>query len=98
MPKLLVVHSVFVIELSWYFQEAPFDDVGKLLYLPVPSCHDWDTAKADKLIVDVKFLGSIAVSCRFTFEVPLLNVELPIVSVITFCISSFLNLINILEG
>ena len=38
--KLLVVHSVLVIELSLYFQVTPLELVGKFKYLPVPSFHD----------------------------------------------------------
>jgi hypothetical protein len=38
--KLDVAHLVWEVELSLNFQEQPLDDVGKFVYLPVPSCHD----------------------------------------------------------
>ena len=103
LPKLSVAsvtpaHSVAVVELFLYVQETPLDPIGKFKYFPVPSSQDWDTAYAFTICVDTIFLASAIDSCKFTDEdkdeVKLLS---PINDIV-FIISSFLNLIKILEG
>ena len=96
--KLAVNHCVFDVSLSLLIQEHPFELVGKFENLPVPSFHDWDIANASKFKVVSKFLCSEDNSCKATSEVPLLKVDEPIFSDIVVLISSFLNLISILEG
>ena len=97
-----VIHSVFVVSLSLYFHVTPLDAVGRFEYLPAPSCQDWETANVSILRVFVKFWGSVIINWSATLLsillLPLLNIEDPIVSDIKDLISSFLNLIRILEG
>jgi len=75
--------------------------VGKFENLPVPSSHDCDTANASKFKVLVKFLCSSVCNCKVVLEIlseGLLNIVDPIIFEIVSLISSFLNLIKILEG
>ncbi len=84
--------------MSLYTHEQPFEPVGKLENLPVPSFHDCDIANTSKFKVDSKFLCSDDNNCNATSEVPLLNTDEPILLDIVDFISSFLNLIKALEG
>ena len=96
--KLEVNHCVEVTVLSLYFQLAPFELVGILVYLPVPSSHDCETAKISKFKIEIKFLGSAAVNCTLAVITLVLKVSCPITSSIVVLISLFGNFINILEG
>ena len=77
-PKLAVVHSVATVVLFLYLQLAPFELVGKLEYLPVPSSQDWDIVNNSKFKVDIKFLGSAAVNCKLAVAI-LLKLLWPII-------------------
>ena len=78
-------------------QLAPSEPVGKFENLPDPSCHDWDTGNDCKFNIFVKFLCSVEYNC-ILHEVFKLNVEDPIVSLITSVTSLVGNLIRTLDG
>ena len=58
-PKSGIIHLVLERELSLYNHEHPFDDVGKLENLPVPSFHDCDIANTSIFCIWAKFLCSV---------------------------------------
>ena len=89
---------VVTVELSLCTQLTPFELVGKLAHLPVPSFHDWDTVCVNMFSTSTKFPASIEVNSKLTFVLSSAKVECPIISRITSFICSLLNFNKILEG